>query len=219
MRDRLIRRRRLLGTATAGFVFLGLVVALWGAGLGVSAAPPTEASIPVFQQCANEKPPSVATDCPDGWINGILNPNNSHYGEDQSVPQRVVLDLPSGGSTTGRTVTIEYQARKGVIHAYDSLATWDFTQTTANACEGIGTGNCVTEFGAASAFTITSDPTVVNSAVSGCVVDATSNHELPAADRKMTMWGALSPAFQSRCMITRPPQLRTISRRSPSPTV
>ena len=51
----------------------------------------------VYDQCANDKPPSTASDCPGGWINGILNANNSHYAEDDVTPQRAVLELPANG--------------------------------------------------------------------------------------------------------------------------
>ncbi len=103
-----------------------------------ASAGPNDAAVPEFEQCANGAAPSTALDCPDGWINGILNANNSHYGEDQSVPQHVVLEM-KGGGTTGRTFKIQYQTLKGGIHAYDSLASWDYTQTllTAKPCDGV----------------------------------------------------------------------------------
>ena len=69
--------------AIAGFLLLaGLLF-----GQVVSGAPSTNAAVPEFEQCANGAAPSTATDCPSGWINGILNPNNSHYEEGKSVPQ------------------------------------------------------------------------------------------------------------------------------------
>src|SRR3990172_2575369 len=96
MVNQLSRRRWSSGAAGAGFVIVGLLVAFWAAnpGDGARGAPPTEAAVPVFDQCANGQPPSVATDCPEGWINGILPSSNSHYAEDESVPQRLVLELP-----------------------------------------------------------------------------------------------------------------------------
>src|SRR5688572_4343266 len=50
-----------------------------------TATPPVAplASIIDFSQCANDPAPSTRTDCA-AWINGILNPNNSHYTEDQA---------------------------------------------------------------------------------------------------------------------------------------
>src|SRR5262249_17750451 len=35
------------------------------------------------------------------------------------------------------TLTFRHEARKGNVHAYDSLATWNYTQVTANACQGL----------------------------------------------------------------------------------
>ena len=43
-----------------------------------------------FSQCQNDAPPSTNVGCSE-WINGILNPNNSHYAEDNAVPQRFVF--------------------------------------------------------------------------------------------------------------------------------
>ena len=68
--------------------------------------------------------------CPDGWINGILQASNSHYSEDQVTPQRAEVNVPAGAAAS-HTMTFTYQARKGSAqtHAYDSLATWNWTQT------------------------------------------------------------------------------------------
>jgi cell division septation protein DedD len=96
--------------------------------------------VPEFEQCANGPPPSTALNCPGGWINGILQASNSHYQEDEVVPQHAVVEFV-GGSDKDRTLTIEYQTLKGGIHAYDSLARWDYTQTGLSTipCDGIGT--------------------------------------------------------------------------------
>src|SRR6266566_185003 len=64
-----------------------------------------------FSQCANDAAPSTSLACPGGWINGILNPNNSHYAEDTVVPQRFVLDVPNNAGGT-HTLTFRYEARK-----------------------------------------------------------------------------------------------------------
>ena len=138
------------------------------------AAPGTDASVTTFDQCANGGPPSTATDCPQNWINGILNANNSHYAEDEVTPQRVVLDLPKNSPTTGRTVEISYLTRKGGVHAYDSLATWNFTQTTADRCANLNASDCVP--GSASTLAVPSDPTVVADA--NGAGSATSGHQL-----------------------------------------
>jgi uncharacterized repeat protein (TIGR01451 family) len=161
-------------------------------GGSVFAAPSTDANVNDYAQCANDKPGSVGDplDCvPQGWINGILNANNSQYREDQVTPQRVGLDLPNNGPLTDRTVTITYLARKGQggagNHAYDSLATWNYTETNAARCQGLLAADC--PGGSASTFQIPSDPTVV--ADSNGAGSSTALHELPAADRMMTMYG------------------------------
>src|SRR5665809_2753 len=122
--------RRLLAASAVATATL-VIVAVSGA------APGTEASVRTFDQCANGGPPSAATDCPENWINGILNSNNSHYAEDEVTPQRVILELPKNSPLTDRTVEISYLTRKGGVHAYDSLATWNQTQTAADRCADI----------------------------------------------------------------------------------
>jgi uncharacterized repeat protein (TIGR01451 family) len=172
----------------AALVVLGALVA----GGSVLAAPSTDASVNNYQQCANNYPGSATdpTDCvPQGWINGILNANNSQYTEDQVTAQRLGLDVPSGGPLTDRTITIKYLARKGQggggNHAYDSLATWNFTQTNADRCQDLAAADCPGD--PASTSQIPSDPTIV--ADSNGAGDSTANHELPATDRLMTMYG------------------------------
>ena len=168
--------RRLLAACAVATATL-TIVAVSGA------APGTDASVSTFDQCANGGPPSTATDCPENWINGILNAQNSHYAEDEVTPQRVVLDLPDGGPTTGRTIEISYLTRKGGVHAYDSLATWNHTQTTADRCADISAADCVP--GAASTFPIPADPTVVADA--NGPGSATAGHQL--AGQVFTMYG------------------------------
>jgi len=146
-------------------------VALLGPGSAGALAGSTNASV-VFDQCTNgQTPPGPGLDC-TGWINGILQPNNSTYAEDEATPQRVVLDIPPGGSLT-RTITIGFQARKGGIHAYDSLTTWNLTQTAADRCQGLAAADCVG--GSPSTFAVPGDPTTVKpfSSASG----ATSDHQ------------------------------------------
>src|SRR5262245_35789569 len=168
--------RRLLVAALA-------VTAVLVIGPTSGAAPGTDADVTVYDQCANDAPPSTDTACPENWINGILNSNNSHYAEDDVTPQRVVLDLPSGGPTTGRTVEISFLTRKGGVHAYDSLATWNHTQTTADRCANLLAANCVA--GPATTFPVPLDPTVV--ADLNGPGSATSGHQL--AGQVFTMYG------------------------------
>ena len=152
-----------------------------GAFIGV-AAPGTGATFVDYAQCANGAPPSTSTACPEGWINGILQTSNSHYAEDQVTAQRAEVLVPQGSPATGRTLTFRYQARKGTIHAYDSLATWNYTQTSADRCQGLAAADCVG--GAASTFPFPPDPTVVIDTGAG---SATSLHQLPG--QVMTMYG------------------------------
>lgn len=191
------RQRRESGLSRATFAFAlaiaaGLLVAVIAAPFGgrgdhAGSAMAGNDGVAAFDQCANGSAPSTALDCPQGWINGILHPPNSHYAEDEVTPQRLVLE-PASAPLTGRTVTITYEARKGSIHAYDSLATWNLTQTAADRCADLNAADCVAD--PPSTFAIPDDLTVVNSDVVGCAIDATSNHMIPAgAGRMMTLYG------------------------------
>jgi len=113
---------------------------------GASAVPSAAASVATqvdYAQCSNGQPPSSATSCSEGWINGILNANNSHYHEDQVTPQRLEVLIPAGSPVGNHDVQIAYLARKAANHAYDSLATWNSTATTADRCQGLNSTDCV----------------------------------------------------------------------------
>jgi hypothetical protein len=168
-------------------------------------APPTPTFVD-YAQCANGAPPSVSLACPDGWLNGILQAQNSHYSEDQVTPQRAEVNVPAG-AVAEHTMTFTYQARKGSAetHAYDSLATWNWTQREADRCQGLAAIDCPS--GAFSAFPIPNDPQDLapSSAPSGT---STSTHMLPAStpaecaayDPDPT-GGPAGTYFPSRCMI------------------
>src|SRR4051794_17989057 len=120
------RRRLTVLGAAAALVGGGVVVGnLAGAASGPSAAD--------YAQCANNGfVANVAqpTDCPGGWINGILNASNSQYHEDQSTAQRMMVGFPDTASGNHyHSVTIKYMDRKASTHAYDYLTSVDFTQT------------------------------------------------------------------------------------------
>ncbi|HVE99326.1 MAG TPA: choice-of-anchor P family protein [Mycobacteriales bacterium] len=154
-----------------------------------SAAAGTAATFVDFTQCANGAPPSESLSCPDSWINGILQGSNSHYREDDVTPQRVIVNVPKGGPSSGRTLTFRYQTRKGTIHAYDSLATWNLTQTAADACAGLRAAVCPR--GPESSFPIPDDPTAVTPAGPGASA-VTTAHMIPAgAGRQMKMYGGV----------------------------
>ena len=130
-----------------------------------------------FDQCANGT--GTATNCADGWTNGALNAQNSHYREDQAVPQRLVATFAAAGE---HTITLTYLAREKEHHAYDSLATWNRTVTEADRCQMLPQGApCVG--GSASTFDIPADPTVVGT----IDATATSGHQLN--NQVMTMYG------------------------------
>ena len=152
----------------------------------VSYAPAAQAAGSVnvgnFSQCANGPSPSTSLAC-TGWINGAINQTKAHFGEDDVVPQRLQLTLPS--DTSSHTLTIQYQTRKSGIHAYDSLATWNKTSSAADACQGIAASTCA---GSPSTFPMASDSTSVNP-VAGGASPVTSTHELPQADRQWTLYG------------------------------
>src|SRR3990172_817169 len=153
---------------------------------GVFAAPSSSAATFVdYAQCANGQPPSTALDCPEGWIFGILQPNNSHYSEDEVTPQRAEVTVPAASPTTGRTLTFRYQARKGSagVHAYDSLATWNYTQTSADKDQGLNLADIVG--GSPSTFPIPNDPQVLAPYTSPS--GATQDHQL--SGQVFTMYG------------------------------
>jgi hypothetical protein len=158
-------------------------------------------SIVDFSQCQNDASPSTGTGCSQ-WINGILNPNNSHYAENNSVPQRFVLFLPNG-SGTSHTIDFKHEARKGNAHAYDSLTTWNLTQSTANRCLNLDSnlaGLCQNGQGIGTASTrpIPADGTSVPPAGAGGRPDLsiiTSDHSLPGV---ATMYNATIDSLVSK---------------------
>ena len=65
------------------------------------------------------------------WQNGDLNPSNSHYREDFTVPYRAKLtNLVAGHSYT---IPIEWDTTKAGLHAQDFLQTFNVTETTVDA--------------------------------------------------------------------------------------
>ncbi len=145
----------------------------------------TSISVAEYAQCQDGAPPSTNSGCLR-WGNGVLNSSNSSYGEDQVTPQRLLLNTTTG--STGNTVTIKYMTRKGSpgVHAYDSLATWNYTQTTADRCLGLKANAC--PGGAKSEFQMVTDPNPVTPSAVG-IPNATSAHELGAEHRKWVMYG------------------------------
>jgi hypothetical protein len=170
-------RASLLLMALMGVVF-GVLIG--GGGFATAAK---ANSIFDYSQCANE---NAVTTC-DSWINGILNPNNSEYREDQVTPQRLFVDITS--ASADHTYDISYLIKKSEGHAYDSLATWNHT-VNANPCQGFNpnvTGQCVAAFGG-TVDTLPIDPDTL-AVPSACTTGntATSAHQL--AGQVFTMAG------------------------------
>jgi hypothetical protein len=180
-----IRRRRipLLGMALLGLV-IGVMI---GGGSFVSAAS-TGPSVADYSQCANGKPGTAnPQNCNGGWINGILNANNSQYSEDQVTAQRLVVDFPLAGS---HSFDLRFLVRKANNHAYDSLATWNYTETGAQRCDGFhGTAlsNCTAATGGTPSTTpITADDLVVTSS---CTTASTTTSDHQLAGQELQMFG------------------------------
>jgi hypothetical protein len=148
---RVIREGKKRRTPLLLFAILAVMAGvLIGGGSYSSAAPSTDASVTDYSQCAQGAPgtavPPTGTNagtCVQNWINGILQSSNSQYSEDQVTAQRLVIDLPNNGPTTGRTITLKYLWNKGSNHAYDSLARWNTTinwLSVDGVCAGIPGG-------------------------------------------------------------------------------
>src|SRR6266540_2286168 len=148
-----------------------------------------------FAQCANGSAPGNLTGC-DQWINGILNPNNSHYGENQSVPQRAEFSVPAGSPTTGRTLTFSFEARKGDIHAYDFITTYNTTQTAAARCQDLGAeeADCLALV-LGNNFAVPADPTQVADPLNGNPGLATSGAQALFPASFITMYGGVIDGF------------------------
>jgi hypothetical protein len=171
-------RTPLLLMALVGLV-LGVMIG--GGGSATAAKGP---SVAEYSQCANF---DSGTAC-DAWINGILNPNNSKYREDQVTAQRLFVDFPTGGV---HSFDLTYLVKKAEGHAYDSLATWNHTQTTADPCQGFNgpaLTNCqnATVPALADTLPIDDDPLEIDSA---CTTESvvTSDHQLDG--QVFTMFG------------------------------
>jgi hypothetical protein len=153
-----------------------------------AAKPIPQVSFVDYAQCVDGTTDDAATNCPGGWINGILQASNSTYHEDEVTPQRAEILVPAGAPLGNHSVTFTYQARKGSagVHAYDSLATWNYTQSTAERCLGLTGTDCVG--GSPTTAQIPADSTVI-APFTPAGTGATSLHELPDASRLMTAYG------------------------------
>jgi hypothetical protein len=189
----------LLLMALLGLIF-GVMI---GGGGFASAAKPVNIGVDDYSQCTDGTADDDFKEC-TGWINGILNTNNSTYHEDEVTPQRLVVSgLPEGP----HSFLLRYLVKKANAHAYDSLATWNFTQTAADPCQGL-TGQvksaCDGVVGDGSTGASTSPvpadslgvPSACNNPADTSSNTITSNHQL--AGQQFKMWGGtldqLTPA-------------------------
>jgi uncharacterized repeat protein (TIGR01451 family) len=139
-----------------------------------------------YAQCQIGNPKPVGLDCAEKWTNGILNATHNDYAEGEVVPQRLLMDFGSGSGGTSHSVTISYMARKdsgGQHHAYDYLATWNYTYVNADRCQTPTATDCIA--GPPTTFPMPSDG---NSVPPGGP-QPTSTHELPPANRQFVMYG------------------------------
>jgi uncharacterized repeat protein (TIGR01451 family)/fimbrial isopeptide formation D2 family protein len=167
-----------------GLRFL-LVSAMAAAGLTVATTSPAlaaDASVSSFSQCTNGSGTSVVC---TNWTNGSIQGSNSHYREDDVVPQRAVITIPADSAV--HTLYFNFQDRKGSVHAYDSLGTWNKTVTGGNPCQGLAAGLCA---GTPSTWLMAEDSTNVPPSAAG-ISQMPKNHDLPDADRQWTMYGGV----------------------------
>jgi hypothetical protein len=182
---RVIREGKKRRTPLLVMALLGVMVGVLIGGGSFSSAATTSPSVSDYSQCANGTAQSKS--CPSGFINGILNTNNSSYSEDQVTAQRLVVVFPLAGD---HSIDLQYLVRKAGNHAYDSLATWNQTQTGAGFCDSF-TGKAKTSCTSATSGTaetkdIPADPLVVNSSCTTAST-TTSVHQIPGV---FTMFGA-----------------------------
>ena len=171
------------GVAAVAALCLLVVTFMPGLGFVGSAHAASTFNAEDYAQCANGALPSTATNCPDSWINGILNPNDSHYRENEVTAQRLQVDFDTAGT---HTVTLKYLDRTGGAHAYDSLATWNATQSTADRCQDLPTGtSCIP--GPATTFPIPLDSAHVPPIASPVTSSVVSDHSFTG--QVFTMYG------------------------------
>src|SRR5436190_5319309 len=178
-------RRRSTRTSLLLMALLGLVLGVMIGGGGFSSAASTSPSVADYSQCANGTAESTA--CDDGWINGILNSSNSSYREDEVTPQRLVADFPKSGA---HSFDISYLVRKADSHAYDSLATWNHTESGATRCLGFNgkaLSNCqAATSGSPSMTPIPDDPLAVDST---CTTESTTTSDHQLGGQEFQMFG------------------------------
>jgi hypothetical protein len=125
---------------------MGVIAGVLIGGGGFSSAASTSPSVVDYSQCANgapnKTPPNDPSTCNQGWINGILNANNSQYAENDATAQRFVVTIPKGdnGDNGVHNFTLKYLWNKANNHAYDSLVKWDQTISSSIGASGVCAG-------------------------------------------------------------------------------
>jgi hypothetical protein len=186
---RVIREGKKRRTPLLVMALLGVMVGVLIGGGSFSSAASTSPSVSDYSQCANGKPGTANPEqCNSGMINGILNANNSQYSEDQVTAQRLVVVFPVAGN---HTIDLQYLVRKADNHAYDSLATWNHTETGAGRCDSF-TGKAKTNCEAATSGSpvtqpIPDDSLNVNSA---CTTASTKTSDHQLSGQEFQMFGA-----------------------------
>ncbi|HET9325606.1 MAG TPA: HYR domain-containing protein, partial [Candidatus Eisenbacteria bacterium] len=125
---------------------------------------------------------------PVDWVNGNLNPENSHFVEGNSIPYRMVMTNLTNGS---HELIIGWDTKDGNLAALDYLTHYQRLQPhnqfvpahsaeTVDPLLGLGGG-----FGAPSTYAI-DPPSTAGTPVAG--MPASSFNALPANERVLTIW-------------------------------
>jgi hypothetical protein len=80
----------------------------------------------------------IGAQCIGGaWVNGNLNATKAHYFEGEFVPFRSALPNLTNGATY--SLTLGWDTSQGGKHAFDHLGSYNYSETDADPCTGIGT--------------------------------------------------------------------------------
>lgn len=115
-----------------------------------------------LDQCRNGKIGSEEPCIGNNWVNGNLNPQNTHYKEGDSVPYRYKFTGLTPG--TPNQVTIGYDSIHSGVHALDYLTTFNRTEGSADPCSDLLS---VAVCSSPTTFPIPIDPNVVNNNLTG----------------------------------------------------
>ncbi len=160
-----------------------LLAAYWVPTLAVTAAQAASTvNVDQYDQCETGNPAVSDGKCAD-WTHGILNGTHDVYHEDEVTPQRLVATFDTAGT---HTIDISYLTFDAGVHAYDSLATWNFTRTGADRCQSLSTGvTCVGGTpGTPSVLTIPLDTSTSHDAGTGISLK-TFDHQLTGQQIKL----------------------------------